>query len=148
MILIHGLISCAKNVLRMVWRFGIQTCFLRISQVIFLEVVSQIRPDVRVVVEQPAQSFMFKTDVFQHIISLMGLTRTLAWMGYWGAPILKPTHLLSNFGSRGSYVLYLRVVYTLHILYLYSSVFWGKVLYVLSTCSWVSGFYDVLCQSW
>ena len=66
------------------------------SEVIFLEALLSLRPDVLIIVEQHSQSFMFKTDVFQEFIARRGLRRTLTWMGYWGAPILKPTHLLSN----------------------------------------------------
>ena len=51
---------------------------------------------VRVIIEQPAQSWMFKLDIFEDLIQAMNLHKTLTWMGCFGLNIMKPTHLVSN----------------------------------------------------
>ena len=49
-----------------------------------------------VVVEQPADSWMFKLPVWQALIPILCLTMITTHMGCFGHPMCKPTHLLSN----------------------------------------------------
>lgn len=48
------------------------------------------------VLEQPANSWMFKLPVFRSLISDFGLCRVSLWMGSYGHDLPKPTHLLGN----------------------------------------------------
>lgn len=74
---------------------------VKIAKVCFLWILRTLRPDVRIVLEQPAVSWMFKVDIFQEFLRSQRMSKTLTWMGYWGAPILKPTHLWSNMAFHG-----------------------------------------------
>ena len=65
-------------------------------KVCFLHLVRTLRPDIKIVIEQPSSSFMLKLPVFQDLIRKMALTKHLTWMACFGASIWKPTHLLSN----------------------------------------------------
>ena len=49
-----------------------------------------------VVVEQPADSWMFKLPVWQTLIPILCLIRITTHMGCFGHPMCKATHLLSN----------------------------------------------------
>lgn len=54
------------------------------------------RPKLKLLLEQPVSSWMFKLPEFQPVIEKWGLKKYLTFMGVWGHDLWKPTHLLSN----------------------------------------------------
>jgi len=65
-------------------------------QVKWLEILLHLRPDVRVVVEQPAQSWMFKMPEFLRLFQQHNFRKVLTWMSFFNLPLPKPTHLMTN----------------------------------------------------
>ena len=72
---------------------------ISINCAVALKVVLKFRSDCWAMVEQPAGSWLFKSPIWQEIISGFHLNRTLTYQGLFGGPLLKPTHLLHNMAS-------------------------------------------------
>lgn len=66
------------------------------TQVTFLLLMAYFRPSLKVVIEQPKSSWMFKQSPVKEVLHRWNLHKHLTYLGFFGAPILKGTHLLSN----------------------------------------------------
>lgn len=58
--------------------------------------MKELRPNIRVVVEQPSSSFMFKDPGFRKIAALWKMVKYMTHLGLWGHDLMKCTHLQSN----------------------------------------------------
>ena len=67
-----------------------------LTEVTFLWIMRKYRPDLRILIEQPISSFMFKIPMVQRIWKVWGLKKILTYQGLFGGPMLKGTHLLTN----------------------------------------------------
>lgn len=54
---------------------------------------------VKIVVEQPASSWLFKTNWMLSTIALTSMVRIHLWQGHYGHDMLKSTHLMTNIPS-------------------------------------------------
>ena len=66
------------------------------TQVTFLWLMKRFRPDIKLLVEQPTSSFMFKMPSMVAIANSWELERCLTHLGVFGHDLLKATHLLGN----------------------------------------------------
>lgn len=64
------------------------------NTVVFLRLM--LERNVWCVLEQPANSWMFKIPVFRSLISDFRLRRVSLWLGTYGHDLPKPTHLVGN----------------------------------------------------
>ncbi|CAK9016280.1 unnamed protein product, partial [Durusdinium trenchii] len=65
--------------------------------VTFLLLMNYFRPTARILIEQPTSSWMYKQTRMLEAISRWKVKKYLTYMGSWGAPLMKGTHLMSNF---------------------------------------------------
>eukprot|EP00438_Fugacium_kawagutii_P009378 Skav231284 [mRNA] locus=scaffold161:131471:137028:+ [translate_table: standard] len=68
-------------------------CLLMVQ---FIRVIRALRPDVYFVVEQPANSWLFKLPEWTELIRELRMVHVTTWMGAFGLSMLKPTRLVSN----------------------------------------------------
>ena len=59
--------------------------------------MNYFRPTARILIEQPTSSWMYKQTRMLEAISRWKVKKYLTYMGSWGAPLMKGTHLMSNF---------------------------------------------------
>lgn len=71
--------------------------FLNLFEVTFLLLMNYFRPTARILIEQPTSSWMYKQTRMLEAISRWKVKKYLTYMGSWGAPLMKGTHLMSNF---------------------------------------------------
>ena len=82
----------------------------RSSKVLFLEILHALRPDVFIIVEQPANSFMFRLPEFARLIQALNMRRVSTCMGAFGMCLLKPTTLMSTMPCLGMSRLFFKLV--------------------------------------
>jgi hypothetical protein len=59
------------------------------------------RPTIRLIVEQPKGSMLWKLPTFVSLIQAFGLSFVLTYLGFFGMDILKGSHLLTNMEQPG-----------------------------------------------
>lgn len=60
------------------------------------------RPTIRLIVEQPKGSMLWKLPTFVSLIQAFGLSFVLTYLGFFGMDILKGSHLLTNMEQAGA----------------------------------------------
>lgn len=66
----------------------------------FLLLMAYWRPNIRLCLEQPKSSWLFKQVCMREVIQRFNLVKTLTYQGDFGAPLLKGTHLMANFSLK------------------------------------------------
>ena len=59
------------------------------------------RPTIRLIVEQPKGSMLWKLPTFVSLIEALGLGFVLTYLGFFGMDLLKGCHLLTNISQPG-----------------------------------------------
>ena len=59
------------------------------------------RPTIRLIVEQPKGSMLWKLPTIVSLIQAFGLSFVLTYLGFFGMDILKGSHLLTNMEQPG-----------------------------------------------
>lgn len=67
-----------------------------VSKVCFLQLMWHFRRDIRLFIEQPSGSFMFKMPKMKNIISMWSLAKHTTHLGLFGHDLMKCTHILGN----------------------------------------------------
>ena len=67
-----------------------------VSQVTFLLLMAFFRPSLKIMLEQPLSSWMFKQRAMLEVLYRWKLRRHLTYLGLFGCDLLKGVHLMSN----------------------------------------------------
>ena len=70
--------------------------FLSESEAIFLLLMHCFRRPIKIVMEQPVSSFLFKMPLMKEVVQTWAFLRVHTCLGLFGMDILKPTHLMTN----------------------------------------------------